>query len=160
MADLTEDNDTASNWAKNAEEHDRLRQELTSLIVQVEAIAKATKELDEAQKESRSELLARINRIEDRIDRMESRIDLVYAKVESTATELKKDLGGLIDKAETRIKEVREDLSGKIVDANKRMDEPKDDIKYLISLMRWVIVVGIALVTVGLTVIGLFAVGG
>ena len=154
MADQKEDKDTAYNWAKNAEEHDRLRQELTTLIGQVEAVAKATKELDEgqkesrselttlgkqveaiakatkdldeAQKESRSELMRRIDSMQDQIDRLASRTDGVHGKIDSTASELRKDLGGLVDQAQTRIREVREDLSEKLVDTNKCIDEVKD----------------------------------
>ena len=227
MANLNKDKDTADNWAKNAEQHDRLRQELTTLMARVEVIDKTTKQLDESQQKSLSDLMGRIFSLQDQINHMSSRIDGVHGKVDSATTELKRDLAGLIDKAQTRINEVgagltekldgtdkridgtdkridvlreeltgkfadtnkridgtdkriddlreeqtgkfadtnkridevREDLSEKIVDSNKRIDDLRADFNNLASWIRWGFGVGIALIAIGLAVIGLLVAG-
>ena len=145
MADRTEDKGTADSGAKNAEELDCLRRELETLIKLVQVLAKATKDLQETQEESRSYLTRRIDSNEARINRMDSRIDGVHGSVASKATELREDSARLIGQAQNRINEVqenlseklvysdkridylREDLSRKIVDANKRVDEVRND---------------------------------
>ena len=122
MADLNEDKVIADNWAKNAEEHDRLRQELAALMARVEVIDKTTKQLDEAQQKSLSDLMGRIFGLQDQINSMSSRIDGVHGKVDSVATELKRDLAGLIDQAQTRINEVGAGLTEKLDGTDKRID--------------------------------------
>ena len=180
MADLNEDKVTADNWAKNAEEHDRLRQELAVLLARVEVIDKTTKQLDEAQQKSLSDLMGRIFSLQDQINHMSSRIDGVHGKVDSAATELKRDLASLIDQAHTRINEVGAGLTEKLdgtdkridgtdkridgtdkrIDGtNKRIDDVREDIRNLASLIRWGFGVGIALMAMGIAVIGLLVAG-